>query len=131
MLLIELVYRISEWLMEKLQVTYTHKRHTVQKIYGEKVTCWWRNAESTKRNQNVIRKKVYFEEKLRENTKYSKKPGNIKTLKQIFQKKSLSTTDNYFEVKKGLMFDLLKLSDLIKKLYTNLANDLFIYLTFM
>ena len=75
--------------------------------------------------QNLIRKKKkgYFEEKLKENPANPKKLW--KTLKQLgLPEKRLPCTDVCLKVEEDLKFDPFTISELFKKLYSNLANDL-------
>ena len=73
--------------------------------------------------QNLIRKKkkAYFEEKLKENTNPKKLS---KTLKQLgLPEKRLPCTNVCLKAKE-LKFDPCTVSELFKKFYSNLANDL-------
>ena len=75
--------------------------------------------------QNLIqkKKKAWFEEKLKENTENLK---NLwKTLKQLglLDKRSPST-NICIEAENGLTFDLFTISEVFKKLFSNLANNL-------
>ena len=75
--------------------------------------------------QNLIRKKkkAYFEEKLKENMANPKKLW--KTLKQLdLLEKRLPYTDVCVKAEEELKFDPLTMSELFKKLCSNLANDL-------
>ena len=74
--------------------------------------------------QSLIRKKnkAYFKEKLKENTANPKKLW--KTLKQLgLPEKRLPCTDVCLKVE-DLKFDPFTISELFKKFYSNLANDL-------
>ena len=73
-------------------------------------------------SQNSM-KKAYFEEKLKENTK---NPKNLcKTLKRLgLLDKRLPSTNIWLEAKNGLTFDPYTISEVFKKLFSNLANDL-------
>ena len=75
--------------------------------------------------QNLIRKKKksYFEEKLKENTKNPKKLW--KTLKQLgLPDKRSIFTNICIEAKNGLTFDLFTIFEVFKKFFFNLVNDL-------
>ena len=66
-------------------------------------------------------KKAYFEEKLKENTKNPKKLW--KTLKRLgLPDKRSPSTNICLEVKNGLTFDPYTISEVFKKLFSNLAN---------
>ena len=74
--------------------------------------------------QNLIRKKKkgYFEEKLKKKTANPNKFW--KTLKQLgLPEKSLPCTDVYLKAEEELKSDPFIISELFKKLYSNLAND--------
>ena len=82
--------------------------------------------EARKTVQNLIRKKkkAYFEEKLKENTANSKKKL-WKTLKQLgLPEKKLPCTDVCLKAEEELKFDPFTISELYKKFYSNLANEL-------
>ena len=116
----------SEWFDGEI----AEKIHTRDKIYKKfKSTKLHVDEEIYKeaRNtvQNLIRKKkkAYFEEKLKENTANPKKLW--KTLKQLgLPEKRLPCTDVCLKVEEDLKFDPFTISELFKKFYSNLANDL-------
>ena len=92
------------------------KLHVDEEIYKEA-----RNVV-----QNLIRKKkkAYFEEKLKENTKNPKKLWR-KILKQLgLSDKRSPSTNICLEVKYGLTFDSHTISEVFKKIFSNLANNL-------
>ena len=98
------------------------KIHTRDKLYKRfKLTKLHVDEEiySEARNvfQNLIRrkKKAYFEEKLKKNTKNSKKPP---------KNKRSPSTNICLEAKNGLTFDPYTISEVFKKLFSNLANNL-------
>ena len=75
--------------------------------------------------QNLIRrkKKAYFEEKLKENTKNPKKLWKI--LKQLgLPDKRSPSTNTCLKAENRLTFDPYTISEVFKKLFSNLANDL-------
>ena len=107
--------------MEKLQRKYTR-----DKLYKKFKSTKLHFDEEMVRNtvQNLIRKKkkAYFDEKLKEITANPKKLW--KTLKQLgLPEKRLPCTDVCPKVE-DLKFDPFTISELFKKLYSNLANDL-------
>ena len=107
--------------MEKLQRKYTR-----DKLYKKFKSTKLHVDEEMVRNtvQNLIRKKkkAYFDEKLKEITANPKKLW--KTLKQLGQpEKRLPCTDVCLKVE-DLKFDPFTISELFKKFYSNLANDL-------
>ena len=107
--------------MEKLQRKYTR-----DKLYKKFKSTKLHVDEEMVRNtvQNLIRKKkkAYFDEKLKEITANPKKLK--KTLKQLGQpEKRLPCTDVCLKVE-DLKFDPFTISELFKKFYSNLANDL-------
>ena len=116
----------SEWFDGEI----AEKIHTRDKLYKKfKSTKLHVDEEIYKeaRNtvQNLIRKKkkAYFEEKLKENTANPKKLW--KTLKQLgLPEKRLPCTDVCLKVEEDLKFDPFTISELFKKFYSNLANDL-------
>ena len=115
----------SEWFDGEI----AEKIHTRDKLYKKfKSTKLHVDEEIYKeaRNtvQNLIRKKkkAYFEEKIKENTANPKKLW--KTLKQLgLPEKRLPCTDVCLKVE-DLKFDPFTISELFKKFYSNLANDL-------
>ena len=79
--------------------------------------------ETQSKIQFKKRKKAYFEEKLKENTKIPKKLW--KTLKQLgLPDKRSPSTNIWLEAKNGLTFDQYTISKVFKKFFSNLANDL-------
>ena len=91
------------------------KLHVDEEIYKEA-----RNVV-----QNLIRrkKKAYFENKLKENTKNPKKLW--KTLKQLgLPDKRSPSTNICLETENGLTFDPYTISEMFKKLFSKLANEL-------
>ena len=99
-------------LHEKIKST---KLHVDEEIHKE--------ARNTIQNLIRKKKKAYFEEKLKENTANPKKLWKI--LKQLgFPEKRLPCTDVCQKAEEEFKCDSFTISDLFKKLYSNLANDL-------
>ena len=89
--------------------------HVDEEIYNE--------AQNTVQNLIRKKKKAYFEEKLKKNSANPKKLW--KTLKQLgLLEKSLPCADVCQKVEEDLKFDPFRISELFKKFYSNLANDL-------
>ena len=116
----------SEWFNGEI----TDKIHTRDKLYKRfKLTKLHVDEEIYKEARNVVqnlirrKKKAYFENKLKENTKNPKKLW--KTLKQLgLPDKRSPSTNICLEAENGLTFDLYTISEMFKKLFSNLANDL-------
>ena len=116
----------SEWFDGEI----ADKIHTHDKLYKRfKLTKLHVDGEIYKEApnvaQNLIRrkKKAYFENKLKENTKNPKKLW--KTLKQSsLPDKRSPSTNICLETENGLTFDPYTISEVFKKLFSNLANDL-------
>ena len=106
------------------------KIHTRGKLYKRfKLTKLHVDKEIYKEARNVVqnlirrKKKAYFENKLKENTKNPKKLW--KTLKQLgLPDKRSPSTNICLEAENGLTFDPYTISEMFKKLFSNLANDL-------
>ena len=92
------------------------KLHVDEEIYKE--------AQNTLQNLIWKKKKRYFEEKLKENTKNLKKNG--KTLKQLglLDKRSTSTNISPLKAKNGLTFYPFTISEVFKKFFPNIGNNL-------
>ena len=116
----------SEWFDGEI----ADKIHTRDKLYKRfKLTKLHVDEEIYKEARNVVqnlirrKKKAYFENKLKENTKNPKKLW--KTLKQLgLPDKRSPSTNIYLEAKNGLTFDPYTISEIFKKLFSNLANGL-------
>ena len=104
--------------------------HTRDKLYKRfKLTKLHVDEEIYKEARNVVqnlirrKKKAYFENKLKENTKNPKKLW--KTLKQLgLPDKRSPSTNICLEAENGLTFDPYTISDVFKKIFSDLANDL-------
>ena len=89
--------------------------HVDEEIYNK--------ARNTVENLIRKKKKAYFEEKIKENMVNPKKLW--KTLKELcLPEKRLPCTDICLKVEEDLKCDSFTISELFKKLYSNLANDL-------
>ena len=114
----------------KCDVYYKLRQYTRDKVYRRfKLTKLHVDEEIYRETQNVVqnlirkKKKAYFEEKLKENTKNPKKLW--KTLKQLgLPDKRSPSTNIYLEAKYRLTFDLYTISEVFKKTFSNLANNL-------
>ena len=83
----------------------------------------YKEAQNTAQNLVRKKKKAYFEEKLKENAANPKKLW--KTLKQLgLPEKRLPWADVGLKVEEDLKFDPFIISELFKKLYSNLGYDL-------
>ena len=116
---------ISEWFDREIADTI-HTRDTLYRRF--KLTKLPVDEEIYKEAQNVVqnlirkKKKAYFEEKLKENTKNPKKLW--KTLKQLgLPDKRSPSTNICLEAKYGLTFDPYTISEVLKKFFSNLANN--------
>ena len=116
----------SEWFDGEI----ADKIHTSDKLYKIfKLTKLHVDEEIYKEARNVVqnlirrKKKAYFENKLKENIKKPKKLW--KTLKQLgLPDKRSPSTNICLETENGLTFDPYTISEMFKKLFSNLANDL-------
>ena len=116
----------SEWFDGEI----ADKIHTRDKLYKRfKLTKLHVDEEIYKEARNVVqdlirgKQKAYFEEILKENRKNPKKLW--KTLKQLgLPGKRSPSTNICLEAENGLTFDPYTISELLKKLISNLANDL-------
>ena len=107
--------------MEKLQRKYTQDK-LYKKIKSTKLHVDEEMVQNTVQNLIRKKKKAYFDEKLKEITANPKKLW--KTLKQLgLPEKRLPCTDVCLKVE-DLKFDPFTISELFKKFYSNLANDL-------
>ena len=113
-------------LMEKLQRKYTQETNSIKNFKSTKLSVdeeIYKEARHTVQNLIRKKKKAYFEEKIKENTANPKKLW--KTLKQLgLPEKRLPCTDVCLKVEEDLKFDPFTISELFKKFYCNLANDL-------
>ena len=97
------------------------KRFKLTKLHADEEI--YREARNIVQNLIRKKKKAYFKEKQKENTKNSKKLW--KTLKQLgLPDKRSPSTNIWLEAKNGLTFDQYTISKVFKKLFSNLANDL-------
>ena len=113
----------SEWfdgeIAEKIHTR--NKKSKQAKLHVDEEIC--KKTRNTVQNLIQKKKKTYFEEKLKENTANPEKFW--KTLKQLGpSEKRLPCTDVCLKVEEDLKFDPITNSELFKKLYSNLANDL-------
>ena len=117
----------SEWFDGRV----SNKIHTRDKLYKRfKLTKLHVDEKIYEEAQNIVqnlirkKKKAYFEEKLKENT-HTQKKFFWKTLKQLgLPDKRSPSTNICLEAKYGLTFDPYTISEVFKKIFSNLANNL-------
>ena len=112
--------------MEKLKIRYIRVANYTKDLSLQNYMLMKKSIRKQETVQNLIRKKKksYFEEKLKENTKNPEKLW--KTLKQLgLPDKRSIFTNICIETKNGLTFDLFTIFEVFKKFFFNLVNDLF------
>ena len=123
----------SKWFDGKI----SNKIHTRDKLYKRfKLKKLHVDEEIYEEAQNIVqnlirkKKKAYFEEKLKENTHththtHTHKKKIWKTLKHLrLPDKRSPSTNICLEAKYGLTFDPYTISEVFKKIFSNLANNL-------